>query len=128
MLNNRVKKIRKLYSEAWFQKVNNLLDITVADRLGQYNPMQNNTDITDIEDLRKILKNLRKEEWQFLAKDLKVDWKIIMDFFKIQPWPQVWELLKYALDWVISDIKNRNNKDEILKYLKWVYKVKGLPH
>lgn len=124
---NRVKKIRKLYSEVWFQKVNNLLDITVADRLGQYNPMQNNTDITDIEDLRKILKNLRKEEWQFLAKDLKVDWKIIMDFFKIQPWPQVWELLKYALDWVISDIKNRNNKDEILKYLKWVYKVKGLP-
>jgi hypothetical protein len=42
--------------------VNNLLDITVADRLGQYNPMQNNTDITDIEDLRKILKNLKKEE------------------------------------------------------------------
>ena len=123
---NRIKKIRKLYSEVWFQKVNNLFDITMADRLGQYNPMQNNSDITDIEDLRKILKKLKKEEWQFLAKDLKVDWKIIMDFFKIQPWPQVWELLKYALDWVISDIKNRNNKDEILKYLKWVYKVKGL--
>ncbi|MCK9467153.1 MAG: HD domain-containing protein [Candidatus Absconditabacterales bacterium] len=123
---NRIKKIRKLYSEVGFQKVNNLFDITMADRLGQYNPMQNNSDITDIEDLRKILKKLKKEEGQFLAKDLKVDGKIIMDFFKIQPGPQVGELLKYALDWVISDIKNRNNKDEILKYLKGVYKVKGL--
>jgi hypothetical protein len=49
-----------------------------------------------------------------------------MDFFQIQPWQKVWELLRYALDWVIGDVKNRNNKDEILKYLKWVYKVKGL--
>jgi len=123
---NRVKKIRKLYSEAWFQKVNNLLDITIADRIGQYNPMQNNSDITDIEYLRKILKKLQKNEWQFTARDLKIDWEIIMDFFQIQPWQKVWELLRYALDWVIGDVKNRNNKDEILKYLKWVYKVKGL--
>lgn len=123
---NRVKKIRKLYSEAWFQKVDNLLDITIADRIGQYNPMQNNSDITDIEYLRKILKKLQKNEWQFTARDLKIDWEIIMDFFQIQPWQKVWELLRYALDWVIGDVKNRNNKDEILKYLKWVYKVKGL--
>ena len=33
---NRVKKLRKLYSEAWFEKVNNLLDITIADRLGYH--------------------------------------------------------------------------------------------
>jgi hypothetical protein len=30
---NKIKKIRKLYSEAGFEKVNNLLDITIADRL-----------------------------------------------------------------------------------------------
>jgi hypothetical protein len=59
---NRIKKIRKLYSEAGFEKVNNLLDITIADRLGQYNPMQNSSDITDIQDLRKLLKKLKKEE------------------------------------------------------------------
>ncbi|HKL43716.1 MAG TPA: HD domain-containing protein, partial [Candidatus Absconditabacterales bacterium] len=115
---NRSKKLRKLYSEAGFEKVNNLLDIAIADRLGQYNPMQNSSDITDVEDLRKILKNLKKQEGQFTSKDLKVDGKIIMEYFKISAGPKVGELLKQAMDWVMNDIKNRNNKKEILKYLK----------
>ena len=119
---NRIKKIRKIYSEAGFSKVNNLLDITVADRLWQYNPMQNSSDITDIQDLRKLLNKLKKEEWQFTPKDLKVDGKIIMEYFKIPAWPRVGELLKQALERTINDIKNRNDKEEILKYLKWFQK------
>jgi len=115
---NRIKKLRKLYSEAWFQKVNNLLDIAIADRLGQYNPMQNSADITDIEDLRILLKQLKKQEWQFISSDLKVNGEIIMKHFSISAGPDIWDLLKHALDWVLSDIKNRNNKSEILKYLK----------
>lgn len=116
---NRIKKIRKLYSEAGFEKVNNLLDITIADRLGQYNPMQNSWDITDIEGLRILLKQLKKEEWQFTSKDLKVDGKMLMNYFKIPAGPKVGEMLKQALERVMNDIKTRNNKEEILKYLKW---------
>jgi len=119
---NKIKKIRKLYSEAGFEKVNNLLDITIADRLWQYNPMQNSSDITDVEYLRILLKQLKKEEWQFTSKDLKVDGKIIMDYFKIPAWPQVGDLLTQASERVMSDIKTRNNKEEILKYLKWYMK------
>jgi len=119
---NRAKKLRKLYSEAWFEKVNNLLDIAIADRLGQYNPMQNSSDITDIEDFRKLLKKLKKQEWQFTSKDLDIDGQIIMEYFKISAWPKVWELLKQAMDWVMNDIKNRNNQKDILKYLKWYIK------
>jgi len=45
-----------------------------------------------------------------------------MEHFQIPAWPKVGELLKQALDRVINDIKNRNNKQEILKYLKWFQK------
>jgi tRNA nucleotidyltransferase (CCA-adding enzyme) len=117
---NRVKKMRKLYSEVWFEMVNNLLDITIADRLWQYNPMQNSSDITDVEELRKILNFLKKNEWQFTQKDLAVNWKIIMNHFKLQPWPQIWELINFAMNRVMVDIKNRNSEKEILWYLKWI--------
>jgi hypothetical protein len=84
--------------------------------------MQNSSDITDVEYLRILLKQLKKEEWQFTSKDLKVDGKIIMDYFKIPAWPQVGDLLTQASERVMSDIKTRNNKEEILKYLKWYMK------
>ena len=120
---NRVKKLRKLYSEAWFEKVNNLLDITIADRLGQYNPMQNSADITDVEELRNMLKELEKQEWQFTQKDLQIDWKKIMEYFKIPAWPQIWELLSLAMNRVLADIKERNTEKEIITYLKWIVKT-----
>ncbi len=121
---NRIKKLRKLYSEAWFEKVNNLLDITIADRLGQYNPMQNSADITDVNTLREMLKDLEKQEWQFTQKDLQVNGKKIMDHFQLLPWPKIWELLNSAMNWVLVDIKNRNNEKDIFSYLKWLIKAK----
>jgi len=120
---NRVKKLRKLYSEAWFEKVNNLLDITIADRLWQYNPMQNSADITDVEELRNMLKDLEKQEWQFTQKDLQIDWKKIMEHFKLKSWPQIWELISLAMNRVLVDIKNRNTEKEILTYLKGIVKT-----
>lgn len=119
---NRVKRMRKIYSEVWFEMLNNLLDITIADRLGQFNPMQNSADITDVEDLRKILKDLKKNEWQFTYKDLQIDWKKIMEFFNIPAWPKIWELLQLAMNRVLSDIKERNNEKTILDYIKWIIK------
>lgn len=119
---NRIKKVRKLYSEVGFEKVNNLLDITIADRLWQYNPMQNSADITDVEDLRKILEHLKNEEGQFTQKDLKIDGKKIMEYFGLKPGPQIWELLDSTLNWVLVDISHRNVEKEILNYLKWLIK------
>jgi hypothetical protein len=34
----------------------------MADRLGQYNPLQNSSDLSDVNDIKKILKKLQKEE------------------------------------------------------------------
>lgn len=119
---NRVKKMRKLYSEVGFDMVNNLLDITIADRLWQFNPMQNSADITDVEELRKILKSLKKDEWQFTYKDLQVDWNKIMEHFNLPAWPIIWELLRSSMNRVLSDIKSRNTEKEIFDYIKWLIK------
>ncbi len=115
---NREKKLRKLYSSAWFEKVNNLLDITIADRLWQYNPMQNSADITDVEDLRDLLKSLKEKEWQFTKKDMKISGTDIMKDLKIEAWPKLWELIDKAFNRVLNDIETRNNKTSILNYIK----------
>jgi len=59
---NVEKKVRTFFSEAGYEKAMNILDITMADRLGQYNPLQNSSNISDIDKLRTILKKLQKQE------------------------------------------------------------------
>jgi tRNA nucleotidyltransferase (CCA-adding enzyme) len=111
------KKLRKFFSEAGFEKANNLLDVIIADRMGQYNPLQNSTDITDIYDLRKVLKKLQKEEGQFTMKDLAVKGNDIIEHFKLPAGPIIGTLIKKALDRVIDDIKGRNKKSQIFAHL-----------
>jgi hypothetical protein len=116
--NNRIKKVRKLYSEKWYEMVNNLFDINIADRLWQENPLQNSSDLTDSYYLKELLEQLKNEEWQFEMKDLAVDWEKLMKHFKLEPSRLVWELLKQAFEWVLTDINDRNNEKEIFNYLE----------
>ena len=116
--NNWIKKVRKLYSEKWYEMVNNLFDINIADRLWQENPLQNSSDLTDSYYLKELLQQLKDEEWQFEMKDLAIDWEKLMKHFKIEPSRLVWELLKQAFDRVLTDINDRNNEKEIFNYLE----------
>ena len=116
--NNWIKKVRKLYSEKWYEMVNNLFDINIADRLWQENPLQNSSDLTDSYYLKELLNQLRDGEWQFEMKDLAVDGEKLMEHFKLEPSRLVWELLKQAFDWVLTDISERNNEKEIFNYLE----------
>lgn len=111
------KKLRKFLSEAGYHQVENILDITIADRRGQYNPLQNNNDLQEVNVLRKLLKQINDEEGQFTIKELAVDGDMLMKQFHIQPSKLIWILLKQAFDWVLNDIKTRNTKREIMIYL-----------
>jgi len=115
--NNRIKKVRKLYSEKWYEMVNNLFDINIADRLWQENPLQNSSDLTDSYYLKELLNQLKDSEWQFEMNDLAIDWEKLMKHFKMEPSRLVWELLHQAFDWVLTDISDRNNEKEIFNYL-----------
>lgn len=116
--NNWIKKVRKLYSEKWYEMVNNLFDINIADRLWQENPLQNSSDLTDSYYLKELLKQLKDKEWQFEMRDLAVDWWKLMKHFNLEPSRLVWELLNQAFDWVLTDINERNNEKEIFNYLE----------
>lgn len=116
--NNRIKKVRKLYSEKWYEMVNNLFDINIADRLWQENPLQNSSDLTDSYYLKELLNQLKNSEWQFEMKDLAIDGEKLMKHFKMDPSRLVWELLHQAFDRVLTDINNRNNEKEIFNYLE----------
>lgn len=70
---NTEKKVRAFLSNAGLERAMNIMDITMADRLGQYNPLQNSSDISDVEKLKTILKQLHKKEGQFTIKDLAIN-------------------------------------------------------
>ena len=116
--NNRIKKVRKLYSEKWYEMVNNLFDINIADRLWQENPLQNSSDLTDSYYLKELLDQLKNSEWQFEMKDLAIDGEKLMKHFKLEPSRLIWELLHQAFDRVLTDISDRNNEKEIFNYLE----------
>lgn len=115
---NKEKKVRTFFSEAGYERALNVLDIAMADRLGQYNPLQNSSDLSDVDDIKKILKKLQKEEWQFTMKNLVIDGGDIIKEFKLPAGPVIGKLLKKTLERVMVDIKKRNNKKEILGFLK----------
>ena len=116
--NNWVKKVRKLFSEKWFEMVNNLFDINIADRIGQENPLQNSSDLSDSYYLKTLLKELDSAEWQFEMKNLAVNWEKVMKHFELSPSPMIWELLHQAFNRVLTDISSRNNEKEIYLYLQ----------
>jgi len=114
---NVEKKVRTFFSEAGYEKAMNILDITMADRLGQYNPLQNSSNISDIDKLRTILKKLQKQEWQFTMKQLAINGSDIIKQFKLKPGPTIWVLLKKTLARVMNDLKTRNTKKQIYGFL-----------
>jgi len=115
---NKEKKVRTFFSEAGYERALNVLDIAMADRLGQYNPLQNSSDLSDVDDIKKILKKLQKEEGQFTMKDLAIDGWDIMKEFKLPASPTIWMLLQKTMTRVMSDLKTRNTKKQIFWFLK----------
>ena len=115
---SRAKKLKKLLSEAGYEKVQNLLDINIADRLGMYNPLQNSSDLSDSYYLKELLDEIQNSEGQFKKSDLAISWADIMKEFEFKPGKIIWELLDIAFDWVIWDVKNRNIPDQIFANLR----------
>ena len=115
---SRAKKLKKLLSEAGYEKVQNLLDINIADRLGMYNPLQNSSDLSDSYYLKELLDEIQNSEGQFRKSDLAISWADIMKEFEFKPGKIIWELLDVAFDWVIWDVKNRNIPDQIFANLR----------
>ncbi len=113
----RAVRLRKLMSDWGYEATINLLDISIADRRWQYNPIQSPA-VQEIEELKILLTQLYEDEWRFTLKDLAVSWNDIIEYLSLSAWPGIWEHLEKAFNRVISDISGRNQKDKILWYIK----------
>ncbi len=114
---NWKKKIRKLISEAGPERVLNLIDITVADRLGQQNPVQPPA-IEELIELEEMVNEIMEEEGQFTIKAMDLNGNDLMEAFSLPAWPKLGAMITQAFNWVIDDIQARNKKDIILQRLQ----------
>ncbi len=108
--NKRKKEIKKFISDWGLERLLNLCDITIWDRLGQYNPLQH-SDIEWVYALKEQIKEIYEESWRITLKDLKVNGN---DIIKIvgKPGPLVWQILNKLLELVLEE--QIENKKEIL--------------
>lgn len=113
----RKHKLRLLLSEAWYDRVRNLLDLTLADRRGQYNPLQS-SDESGVYRLIELLDELHDAEGQFTLRDLAINGNDAMEALCVPAWPEIKILLDKAMQWVLENISERNDKKKILSYLK----------
>jgi hypothetical protein len=61
-----------MIGEVGYDRVNNLLDICIADRLGQFNPLQS-PEIEGILWMKQQVKKIKEEQGQFSKKDLAIN-------------------------------------------------------
>ena len=95
----------------------NLIDIAIADRMGQFNPMQPPA-IDELKQMKQLVKKMHKEEGRFTMKDLAVNGNVLMQELKLSPGPRVGELLDIAFERVLTDVKKRNSSEKILTHLQ----------
>ena len=119
----RNKKLKKMISEVGIEKVLQLMDLTIADRNGQFNPLQAPA-IEEIQELKVLAKKIYNEEWRFTTKNLAVNGYDLIKEYNISPWPDLWKLLKQIFERVLTDVKNRNNKKIIFQQIKSLLKNK----
>lgn len=98
---NWTKRLRKMLSESSYERLQNVLDINIADRLGMYNPLQNSSDLSDSYYLKHLVDEIQKNEGQFKKSDLAISGADIMEHFDLEPGKLIGELLQVGFDWVL---------------------------
>ncbi len=117
--NKRKNEIKKFISQYWVDKLLNLCDITIWDRLWQYNPLQH-SNIEWVYKLKEEILEIYNEFGRITLKDLAVNWNDIVKLLW-WAWPMVGKILNYLLEIVLEN-PDLNKKDILLEkaeeYLK----------
>jgi len=110
--NKRKTEIKKFISQHWLEKLLNLCDITIWDRLGQYNPLQH-SNIDGILDLKEEINRIYEESGRITLKDLEINWN---DVIKIiwKAGPEVGQILNKLLELVL-EWKIENKKEKLIE-------------
>lgn len=114
---NRTKKLRQLMSDVWPEMLLNLMDIAVADRRGQFNPIQPPA-TAQLFAMKDEITHLYEEEGRFTMKDLAIDGHTVMQELSLEPWPHIGSVLEKVFQRTLSDPKERNITSVLITYLK----------
>lgn len=98
----------------------NLFFLTIADTLGQYNPLQE-AQVNTMYTLIDLVDQLIDEEGRFCMKELCIDGTILMKELQIVAGPELGRLLQKAFEWVMEDPK-RNEKSILIPQIKTRFK------
>ncbi len=110
------KKLRPLIAEVGPELVKNLCILTIADRLGQYNPIQQ-PQLDEVSKLMNLVDEIMADEGRFTMKQLAINGDTIIQEIKLPAWPQLGKLLTQAYERVLEDL-NRNDKKVLLDMIK----------
>lgn len=110
------KKLRPLIAEVGPELVKNLCILTMADRLGQYNPIQT-PQLDEVTKLMNLVDEIMEDEGRFTMKQLAVNGDILMKELQLSAWPQLGKLLNQAYERVLEDL-TRNDKKTLLDIIK----------
>ena len=116
-LNNQRKKTRKLIAEVGPEMTKNLCILTIADRLGQYNPLQA-PELDSVYGMINLIDTLMAEEGRFTLQQLVVDGNRLMTNLNLTPGPKVGVLLTEIFERVSDNIPERNNETVIYDWIK----------
>ncbi len=107
----KIREIKKFISTYGVERLLNLCDVTVWDRLWQYNPLQH-SNIQWVFDLKEEINKIYKESGRITLKELNISWNDILKLW----WtgPQIWEILAELLDFVIED-ETRNENSVLIQ-------------
>lgn len=111
------KRLRALISDWGYQQTKNLIYITMADRLWQFNPIQP-PQIDHLHTLLDRVDTLYTDEGRFTKRDLVIDGNRVMKEFGLSPWPELWTLLDKTFQRVLTDHTTRNTTKKISDYIK----------
>lgn len=111
------KKLRALLSDGGYKRTMNLIDIAIADRLWQYNPIQPPA-IDVLQNMKITVQTLYSQEGRFTPQDLAINGHDIMKKYGLKPWPQIGYILNKCFERVLGDVQNRNNTHELFKHIR----------
>lgn len=121
-LNNQRKKTRKLIAEVGPEMTKNIALLTVADRLGQYNPLQA-PELDSVYGMIDLIDTLMAEEGRFTLQQLVVDGNRLMTNLSLTPGPKIGVLLTEIFERVSDNITERNKQEVILDWLRRKVKI-----
>ena len=114
-IENTKKNVKKWLGKLGYEQLNRLIDVKIGD-VSALNPLYTKGRTAQLEDIRSLMEQIKKENECFSLKDLAVNGNDLI-LAGCNKGKAVGDTLEKLLDAVIGEMVN-NNKEELLEFAK----------